>query len=142
MSELGRRAAEWTFELVEIPSVTGTAGEAAFARRLRDRLATLPAFADDPDSVWTIPVDGDPLGRGCVAALLRGAGARTVILTGHFDTVHVDDYGELSSLATRPLQLKDALLARLAKGACTMTERMALADLGSGAFLPGVAFST
>ncbi len=38
---LARRAAEWTFELVAVPSVTGTADEAAFPEWLRQRLATL-----------------------------------------------------------------------------------------------------
>lgn len=135
--ELAARAAEWTFELVSMPSVNGTAGEAAFARTLRDRLAVLPFFAADPDAVWLIPLPGDPLGRACVAALLRGQGARTIILTGHFDTVHVEDYGELSVLATRPRELREALRTRLAASAATPAEQLALADLESGDFLPG-----
>ncbi len=134
---LAARAAEWTFELVAMPSVNGTADEATFALALRDRLAALPIFAADPDAVWLIPVPDDPLGRASVAALLRGEGARTVILTGHFDTVRVDDYGDLSHLATQPRELREALRKRLARSAATPAERLALADLESGEFLPG-----
>ena len=134
---LARRAAEWTFELVAVPSVTGTVEEAAFAEWLRERLAAHPAFAGDPDSVWTIRLEGDPLGRACVAALLKGEGARTLVLTGHFDTVHIADYGELAPLAMKPFELKDALLVRREGGAGTAAEQLASADLQSGAFLPG-----
>ncbi|MDQ3559615.1 MAG: arginine utilization protein RocB, partial [Pseudomonadota bacterium] len=134
---LAARAAEWTFELVAMPSVNGTADEATFALALRDRLAALPIFAADPDAVWLIPVPDDPLGRASVAALLRGEGARTVILTGHFDTVRVDDYGDLCHLATQPRELREALRKRLARSAATPAERLALADLESGEFLPG-----
>ena len=54
---------------------------------------------DLPPSEPDLPVPGDPLGRAAVVALRRGRGARTVVLTGHFDTVRIDDYGELAPLA-------------------------------------------
>ena len=132
---LAARAADWALELVAIPSVNGTPDEAAFAERLRARLAALPAFAGRADSVWTIPVPGDPLGRAAVAALLPGRGTATVVLTGHFDTVRTDDYGDLAPLATRPRELAAALAGRL--GGDTAAGARALADLRGGAFLPG-----
>lgn len=125
---LAARAAEWSFELVAIPSVTGTAEEAAFADRLRDLLVGSPAFSAHPEDVWTIPVAGDPLNRASVAALVRGQGWRTVVLTGHFDTVHIDDYGDLGPVARNPLELKEALQVRLA-GASDAAEQRAFADL-------------
>lgn len=128
-------AEAWALELVGWPSVTGTTEEAAFAARLCRRLAASPAFAAGPPArVWSIPVPGGPQGRAAVAALVPGRGRRTVVLTGHFDTVRIDDYGDLAPLATRPHELKAAMLAR---GATDATERRALADLEGGAFLPG-----
>lgn len=129
------RAEAWALELVGWPSVTGTAGEAAFAARLCRRLAAAPAFAGGPPArVLAIPVPGGPEGRAAVAALVPGRGRRTVVLTGHFDTVRIDDYGDLAPLATQPHELRAAMLAR---GAADAAGRRALADLEGGAFLPG-----
>lgn len=136
---LAARAAAWALELVAVPSVNGTPQEAAFAAWLAGRLAAVPAFAgrDHGPQVWTIPIPDDPLGRASVAALVRGRGAATVVLTGHYDTVRVDDYGDLAPLATRPHELRTALLARLERKAETDAERLARSDLASRAFLPG-----
>ena len=84
-------AARWAIALTKIPSVTGTADEAGFAVRLVELLRASPLFANRPDDVWTLPVPGGLPGRACVCALLRGRGPRTVVLTGHFDTVGIDD---------------------------------------------------
>jgi arginine utilization protein RocB len=126
-------AAAWAFELTARSSVNGTAAEAGFTGWLRSRLSGLAAF----ERVWAIPVPGDSLGRTSVAALARGRGPRTVLLTGHFDTVRTDDYGELAPLATRPHELKTAMIERLRDRSASPAEALALADLESGDFLPG-----
>lgn len=129
-------AEAWARALTGRRSVNGTADEAAFAPWLRERLAAWPPFAGE---VGLIPVPGDRLGRAAVVALARGRGAATLLLTGHFDTVRTDDYGALEPLATRPDELRAALVERLAGkgGAATSAEALALADLRGGAFLPG-----
>jgi arginine utilization protein RocB len=137
VSPLASRALRWALELVGVPSVTGTAEEAAFAVWLRERLSVLPIFTHDPTAVWLIPVPGDPLGRASVAALARGTGDRTIVLTGHFDTVHLEDYGTLAPLATDPYGLRHALLDSLDPHSATPAEALTHADLASGAFLPG-----
>jgi arginine utilization protein RocB len=134
---LAASAATWALELTGWPSVNGTADEAAFAPRLRDKLATRPMLTGRADRVWTIPVPQDPLGRASVAALVPGSGARTVLLTGHFDTVRTDDYGDLQALALQPTALRAALLERLEDGSAGSTEALARTDLRGGAFLPG-----
>lgn len=133
---IAARAEHWALTLTRIPSVTGTPDEVAYADALVRLLRDSPAFRDRPDDVWTIPT-GDHLGRASVAALLRGRGPRTVVLTGHFDTVTTADYGDLLPLAIDPEPLKDALRRRLADTARTDAERLALADLSGPDFLPG-----
>jgi arginine utilization protein RocB len=137
VSPLASRALHWALELVATPSVTGTVDEAAFAGWLRDRLAQLSIFAADPTGVCLIPVPGDSLGRASVAALVRGTGDRTIVLTGHYDTVHLDDYGPLAPLATDPYRLRDALLQSLDPHSAKHAEALTHADLASGGFLPG-----
>lgn len=120
--------------MVAQPSVTGTADEIGFGPWLADHLRAQTCFGADP-KVWTFPVaEGDA--RQVVAMLLRGSGDRTVLLTGHYDTVTVEDYGDLAPLAGRPDALREALLARL-QGVEQDTAGRIREDLESGAFLPG-----
>ena len=125
---------ELALALVARPSVTGTPDEESFGPWLADLLRAQPCFGPAPE-VWTFPVaEGDR--RQVVALLLRGKGARTVVLTGHYDTVTVADYGDLAPLAGQPEALREALLARL-RGAKDPASQRARADLESGEFLPG-----
>jgi arginine utilization protein RocB len=121
------RARHWALALTALPSVSGTEAEAAFAARLAAMLAPLGA------EVWSIPVAEGRFPRACVCALVRGHGARTVVLTGHYDTVWAD-YGALEPLACQPEALRAAMLAR---PAASEAERRALADLAGPDFLPG-----
>ena len=131
--DMTARAQNWALALTARASVTGSAEEAAFGPWLADRLRAAGTFG--AADIWTIPVaEGDA--RHCVAMLLRGSGANTVILTGHYDTVTFDDYGDLAPFALTPAVLNEALLRKLA-AVTRPAERLARADLESGAFLPG-----
>lgn len=44
-------------------------------------------------------LEGDSLGRTVVYGLVRGKGAGTVVLTGHYDVVDTDEYGRFRALA-------------------------------------------
>lgn len=124
---LAGRAREIALTLTARPSVTGTADEAAFAQWLAGYLT---GFND----VWTETIRDDPAQRCNVFALKRGKGRRTIVLTGHFDVVPVDDYGELKPLAFAPEQLLPEIVNRLRK---TGENPLALADFLSGDYLPG-----
>jgi arginine utilization protein RocB len=131
---LGRRTRDIALALTGWHSVNATPGEAAFAGKLADMLRDWPYFAAHPDHVLVLPIEGDPHGRANLIAFVQGQGRRCVTLSGHFDTVPVEDYGELAPLATQPEKLREALVARLgASGA----HALARADLASGAYLPG-----
>jgi arginine utilization protein RocB len=134
---LADRTEHWARLLTAIPSVTGSADEAAFAPRLAELLRRSPAFDGRPDAVWTVPVPGGAHGRACVLGLLRGAGRRTVVLTGHFDIVETSCYGDLEPLALDPDRLAPALIERIAAEPHDPKSAKAVADLASGAFMPG-----
>ncbi len=120
--------------LTERPSVTGTPDEGSFGPWLAGVLSGLGYWGDQVE-VWTLPVaPGDP--RHVVLMLLRRSGPDTVILTGHYDTVTVADYGDLAPLATSPEALLPALLARVASAA-SPAEARARADFAVGDWLPG-----
>ncbi|MGE0502582.1 MAG: M20/M25/M40 family metallo-hydrolase [Rhizobiaceae bacterium] len=135
--ELEVSAREWALAMTAIPSVTGTADEATFSERLASKLRESPAFRDDPDAVWTVPVPGGRWSRACVLGLLRGEGARTVVLTGHFDTVETSCYGALEPLALDPERLGPALIAQIATEPFDERAARAREDLESGAFIAG-----
>lgn len=124
---LAERARELALLLTSWPSVTGTSGEAAFPHRLADHLGSF-------DAAWVAAIPNDPFRRSNVFALKRGRSRRTIVLTGHFDTVTFDDYGALTDLALAPDALATAMIARLKQGG---ESALALADLEGGDFLPG-----
>jgi arginine utilization protein RocB len=131
------RVRYWSLEMTRLPSVSGSAEEAAFPHNLTEMLRSGPAFAEQPENVWTIPVPGGRHPRACVAALVRGRGSRTVLLTGHFDTVPIEDYGDLKPIAGESEALRQGLLQRLRIHAATAAEQRALRDLADGDYLPG-----
>ena len=88
-NDIAARAREIALTLTSWPSVTGSAEEAVYAEKLARYLGHF-------DKVWTSPIPGDP--RSNVFALKRGRGRRTIVLTGHFDVVPVNDYGALEPL--------------------------------------------
>ena len=124
-NDLAARARELALTLTGWPSVTGSAAEATFADKLA---ATLSYF----DLVRTETIPGDP--RRNVLALKRGKGTTTVVLTGHFDVVAIEDYGALKPIAFDPEKLLPEIIARLKE---TGENPLALADFASGEFLPG-----
>lgn len=134
-ADLAASARRYTEILTGWPSVTGSSDEAAFAGRLAALLADWPIFRDNPADITIVPAPGGAhAGRASVLALVRGNGSRTVLLAGHFDTVPVDDYGELAPLAGEPDKLRNALLSRLEASGENIG---ALEDLRSSAFVPG-----
>ncbi|MGH6821787.1 MAG: M20/M25/M40 family metallo-hydrolase, partial [Methylocella sp.] len=128
-NDMAGRARDIALTIAAWPSVTGTADEAAFAGRLAGFLGDF-----DFDRVWTEAIPGDSAGRSNVFALKRGRSPRTIVLTGHFDVVPVEDYGELKPLAFDAEKLLPALVSKLRR---TGGNPLALADFESGDFLPG-----
>jgi arginine utilization protein RocB len=126
-NDLAERAQELALLLTSWPSVTGSTGEAEFPALLADRLRHF-------DAVWQAAIPDDPFGRSNIFALKRGRSRKTIVLTGHFDTVPYEDYGALADLALEPEALARAMIAELKTSGGSS---LALADLESGAFLPG-----
>lgn len=97
-----------TEDLVKIPSMVRTPWEREFAFALFDRLNSIPYFKTHPDQLQMVPLKDDPLNRHCLFAFMEGEGrsSDTLILLSHYDTVGIDDYGELSDWALDPAELK------------------------------------
>ena len=80
MTDIETVCRKLALDLVAQASVTGSTGEAEFGPWLAGYLRSHIGFGAKPD-VWTFPVaPGDA--RHVVALLIRGSGARTVVLTG------------------------------------------------------------
>lgn len=122
---LSARTRELSLKFTAFPSVTGTAAEAAFPEVIKKELNGF-------DEVWLTPVPSGDLQRQNLFALKRGTRASTIVLTGHFDVVPADDYGDLP--AFDPEALLAATISRLKS---TGENPQALKDFESGAFLPG-----
>ncbi|WP_300525149.1 M20/M25/M40 family metallo-hydrolase, partial [Aminiphilus sp.] len=89
-------------DLVRIPSVSASpTGENQLAAFLRNRLAELPYFQENPKNLFLADLEGDPLRRTSLFAFVEAVPStpRTVILTGHYDVVDVDVCGVLKTWA-------------------------------------------
>src|SRR5688572_16995119 len=106
--ELAARSRELPLRLTSWPSVTRTKAGAAFSGKLAQLLSERQTGA-----VRVEPILGDPLGRSNVFVLKRGSRRRTVVLSGHFDTVPVEDYGPLKPQAFSPEALIPLAIERL-----------------------------
>ena len=86
-------------EMVSIPSVSNTPQEKEISDYIAGCLERQPYFAKHPSLCGQCALEGDSLGRTVVYGLVRGKGAGTVVLTGHYDVVDTDEYGRFRALA-------------------------------------------
>ena len=126
MFDVAARAKGLALMLTQWASVTGSPDEAQLPKKLAAHL--------NFDKVWLAALPGDGAGRSNVFALKRGTSRRTIVLTGHYDVVSVEDYGSLRHLAFDSDLLLTASIKRLRD---TGENPLALADFESGDFLPG-----
>lgn len=96
--------------LMAAKSISSTAEEIQGAEVILDMLRELDYFKAHSENIFTVPVEGDQLGRYIVAALMCGSAAGdTIILTGHYDVVDADEYAQLNDIAFD----MDAITARI-----------------------------
>ncbi len=95
--------------LVKTRGITGTQQETAVANQVMEIIRDDPYFMKHPElcGQWD---GGDALGRPVVWALKKGSGKRTVIVSGHYDTVGTACYGVYEDHALNPKQLLQAYL--------------------------------
>jgi len=96
---------ELLLELAAVPSISASEeGENLAADLIFEKLSQLRYFRRNPENLALISVEGDPLGRNIVTALVRAMPEtdRTIILTGHFDVVDIDVCGSLKTFAFDP----------------------------------------
>lgn len=102
---------EYLKRLVSVPGISDTDEERKTAEAIREILAEQPYFRAYPESFGTVEIPGDARKRPLVYGLVRGnkKSGRTIILTGHYDVVSVEDYGKLKPLAFSMDELKAEL---------------------------------
>jgi arginine utilization protein RocB len=132
----------FTLQLTQQFSQTDAASETTFGLFLRDLLSSWPNFKSNPDDLLLERTQDDPHERYVLYALVRGQGRQTLILTGHYDVVGIDNYGALAGLACDPEKLLPALIGQLEAESQSgrevpSSDRLALTDLRGGDFLPG-----
>ena len=91
----------WLDELVRTPSVSGTEDENLGALKAYEIIGRLPYFQNNPENLKLIPVENDNLNRNVVSAFVPAAREvrDTIIITGHYDVVGVEEYGHLAQIA-------------------------------------------
>jgi len=92
----------------------------------------VPYLRENPKNWGLFPIPEDILGRTVPWCLLKGRGARTVVMIHHCDCVETSNYGALEPLCLDPA----ALEAAFRSGAMALPED-ASADLDDGGWLFG-----
>jgi arginine utilization protein RocB len=87
--------------LVSVSSISGTEEENRMAQEVQKLLYEIPYFNEHRDAVKLVPLNKDPLSRSIVTAFweCHPKCDKTVILTGHYDVVDVEEYGHLKDKA-------------------------------------------
>ncbi|MGL4609878.1 MAG: M20/M25/M40 family metallo-hydrolase [Trueperaceae bacterium] len=134
MSIFSSRSKELAIQLTEFGSITNSQGEKNFATHFKNVLSSWDYFQKNPQHVWTEKTLDDTFERSSLFALVKGKGEKTIILTGHFDTVSTENYGMLQPFACKPTELLAELVTDLRKSG---TNPQALQEFESGDFLPG-----
>lgn len=117
-------------DLVSVQSDTGTRQEERAAEKIAEYFESDAYFAAHPDH-WGLCDTGDFLGRRVVWALKEGKSRKVLVLTGHYDAVETDCYGELKPLALDPDALCEEMLRR------KLGDERLQQELASGDWLPG-----
>lgn len=96
------------YELVAVQSDTGTELERDIAAAIAELIAEDPYFQAHPDR-WGSETGDDIMERPVIWALKKGRSDKTIILSGHYDAVEIDCFGELRDLALKPDALKEKI---------------------------------
>lgn len=95
-------------ELVSWDSVTLTEGERIFPLKLHEKLSEIQYFRNYPED---LSLHHSDLGRKFLTALYKHPEATdTICLISHFDTVNIEEYGNLKPFATQPEELTKIFL--------------------------------
>lgn len=101
-----------TEELVKIPSIVNTKGEADCARWIYNYYSNLEYFKNKPELLVLQEINSIEIPRyNCISMVkgTKGSSNKTIILMGHFDTVGVDDFGSIKDYAFDPVKLPEYL---------------------------------
>lgn len=87
--------------LIEVRGISGTDDEVEAAYKIQEILYEIPYFQQHKEKVELIPIEDDSFGRCIVTAYAECCpeSKRTVILTGHYDVVDVEEFGDLKDKA-------------------------------------------
>ena len=88
-------------ELVKIPSTSNTETEKSCADYIAEELAKQPYFKEYPEQTGKYLLPEDSFGRSVPWGLVKGRNGsrKTIILTGHYDVVDTEEYGNERALA-------------------------------------------
>lgn len=105
--DLKQRIMQTMLELVSVPGISGTESENLTAKKIYDILSEFEYFKANSDYLKLIEIKDDPYKRCFVSALYKSKNPtnKTIILTGHFDVVGVEEFGHLKDLAFNPIEL-------------------------------------
>lgn len=136
-ADLKEQILAYLYDFVEKPSLSDSDAEQLGADWLFETLKKQPYFQAYSDLCGSYEIPGDYRKRHIVYGLVKGSAGKdggqleqTLILTGHYDVVGIEEYGALKSLAFQVGKLTGAM-------ADAQLDEESRADLESGEWLFG-----
>ena len=108
-TNLKKQILTYLYDFIEKPSVSDSDAEHLGADWLQETLEKQPYFKAHPEDCGSYEIPGDYRKRHIVYGLVKGDTGRTVILTGHYDVVGIEEYGALKPLAFQVEKLTEAM---------------------------------
>lgn len=101
-----KRIMETMLKLAAVPGISGTESENMTCDTIYELITEIPYFKEHQDYLKKIKIEGDVLNRNFVSAYIKGRNnvKKTVIISGHFDVVDVEEYGHLKNIAFDPVE--------------------------------------
>ena len=106
---LKKQILTYLYDFIEKPSVSDSDAEHLGADWLQETLKNQSYFQVHPEDCGSYEIPGDYRKRHIVYGLVKGGTDRTVILTGHYDVVGIEEYGALKPLAFQVEKLTEAM---------------------------------
>ena len=103
---IGEKVKNTLLDIVAVPGISGTRSECKTGEKIYEIIREIPYFKKNPGNVKLVPIESDIYERPFVSAIFYSSKKtdKTLLLTGHYDVVGVEEFGHLKDLAFNPVE--------------------------------------
>jgi arginine utilization protein RocB len=106
LMDIGDKVKKILLDIAAVPGISGTKSECLTGEKIYEIIKEMPYFKKNPENVKLIPIESDIYKRPFVCAIFYSSKKtdKTLLLSGHYDVVGVEEFGHLKNLAFNPVE--------------------------------------